>query len=301
LNKQPGKHVIVGIGEVLWDLLPSGRQLGGAPANFAYHAQALGARSFVVSCVGNDEGGRDILARLAELGLDPRYVGVDGRHPTGTVDVQLDSSGKPTYIIHENVAWDHIRFNDGLAELAGRADAVCFGSLAQRSAGSRAAIGQFLKAVRADCLRVFDINLRQAYYSGEVVRESLALSNVLKLNDEELPIAAAMLGIRGTETEIVEEILGRFSLRALALTRGGRGSLLCTNEGRVEHPGYPVAAVADTVGAGDAFTAALTVGLLEGRKPDEIADFANRLAGYICTQHGATPRITENYPTYSSI
>lgn len=277
-------------------MLPSGKQLGGAPANFAYHAQALGAQSFVISCIGKDRLGSEIIARFHEIKLGQQYIDVDVQHPTGCVTVRLDSSGKPTYAIHENVAWDNISFNDELSTLAARVDAVCFGSLAQRSLVSRTAILEFLKNTRPQCLRVFDINLRQAYYTEEVIAESLSYANVLKLNDEELPVVAEMLDINGSQLEIVQALMERFSLRALALTRGANGSMLCMDHVCVERPSFKVMSIADTVGAGDAFTAALTVGLLDGKNPNQICEYANLLASYICSQHGAMPPISEKYP-----
>jgi fructokinase len=297
------RPLIVGIGEVLWDMLPAGKQLGGAPANFAYHANALGARGAVVSRVGDDDPGREILARLDALGVDRSHVSVDPHQPTGTVDVRVDAAGVPTYVIHEGVAWDFLAADDALLDLARRADAVCFGTLAQRSRATRDAIRSFLRATRPSCVRVCDINLRQSYFSRELIEQSLATADVLKLNDGELPVVVETLGIeaegaasvrqllpRYPVQAAVRELFRRFPLRVVALTRGGHGSVLVDRAGRVsEHEGLKVETLADTVGAGDAFTAALVMGLLANRDLDRINAVANRLAAYVCTQPGATP------------
>jgi len=284
---------VVGLGEILWDMLPGGKQLGGAPANFAYHAEALGAQAFAASCVGSDGLGAEIRRRLHNLGMSDRYVAADSAHPTGTVDVALDSQGVPTFTIRENVAWDFIPFTAELAELAGRADAVCFGSLAQRAAGSRQAIRRFLGAVRRGCLRIFDINLRQSWYSRQIVHESLELCDVLKLNDSELPVVAQLLRLPEQEESTVRELMSRYRLHVVALTRGGNGSRLYVGGELSDHPGCPTR-VLDTVGAGDAFTAALAMGLLRGDAPARINERANRLASYVCSQAGATPQIPGN-------
>ena len=282
--------VVVGIGELLWDMLPAGKQLGGAPANFAYHARAMGTDAIVVSCVGDDALGREILNRLGALGLDRRYVAVHPSAPTGTVEVRLDDKGVPDFIIRRDVAWDCIPMSEGMVELARRADAVCFGSLAQRGEVSRRTIGEFLKATGEGCLRVFDINLRQTFFSKEVVEESLGAADVLKLNDAELPVVARLLGLAESEREAMEGLMGRYGLRMVALTRGGEGSRLYVPGKVFEHPGYR-AEVVDTVGAGDAFTAALTVGLLRGEEPGRINERANRLASFVCSKSGGTPEI----------
>jgi fructokinase len=287
-----GRPVVVGLGEILWDLLPGGKQLGGAPANFVYHANVLGAAGSVASCVGADPLGREIMQWLDDMRLDRQHLAVDAAHPTGTVDVRLEADGKPRYIIHEQVAWDYIPWSAALRDLAAKTQAVCFGSLAQRSKVSRNTIRAFLAATPPACRRVFDVNLRQAFFSREIIAETLALSNVVKLSDEELPVVARLLDIGGTEDEITRALLSRHNLKLLALTRGGRGSRLVFPGGMVDHPGVAVT-VADTVGAGDAFTAALVMGLLRGLDYDRIQDAANRLAAYVCSQPGATPPVPE--------
>jgi fructokinase len=291
------QHVVVGIGEVLWDMLPGGKQLGGAPANFAYHANALGARGVVVSRVGGDDAGREILRRLESLGLDARYVATDPAHPTGRVDVRLDDRGVPDYVIARNAAWDFIRAGPDLVDLAARADAVCFGTLAQRSPASRDAVRAFVDATRPSCLRVFDVNLRQSYFDRETVHGGLLASDVLKLNDAELPVLAGLLGIGGEGGDALREVLLKYDLRLIAFTRGPNGSVLYTRDRTSDHPGSPPGAIADTVGAGDAFTAALVAGLLEGQDLDRINASANRLAGYVCSRPGATPPIPAEFRT----
>ena len=282
---------IVGLGEVLWDMLPAGRQLGGAPANFAYHASALGARGVVVSRVGDDAPGRDVLRRLEALGLETRYVTTDPAHPTGRVDVRLDAAGVPDYVIHQPVAWDFIPADAALLEFASRTDAVCYGTLAQRSAVSRESVRAFLRATPPRCLRVFDINLRQSYFSREMVHDLLGPAEVLKLNDAELPVVARLLGLEGDAPAVIRRLLRDYDLRVVALTRGPAGSALYTPDRTSDHPGVPPPKVADTVGAGDAFTAALVLGLVRGDDLDRVNAFANRLASYVCSQPGATPAI----------
>jgi len=284
------RPVVVGIGEILWDLLPSGKQMGGAPANFAYQARALGAESVIVSAVGDDEPGREILRALDGQSLDRRHVSVLVSVPTGSVTVRLDAQGIPEYDIHNNVAWDFLPWTSGTPELAARADAVCFGTLAQRSEVTRTTIRAFLDGTRPDGLRVFDLNLRQSYYSREIIRGLLQRSNVLKLNDEELRSMARIFSMPGSETEVLKRLLREYSLELIALTKGKSGSRLFGRNRESEHPGYPVE-MADSVGAGDAFTAALIVGLLKKKDWDDISERANRIAAFVCSQRGAWPQI----------
>jgi fructokinase len=279
---------VVGIGEILWDILPDGRQLGGAPANFAFHARALRAASVIVSAVGDDRPGREILAELGTRGLDPSGIATVSSAPTGTVTVTLDAGGIPHYTIHEGVAWDVIPWTAGLGDIAARADAVCFGTLAQRSPVSRATIGSFLDATRPDCLRVLDLNLRQSYFSRETVHGLLERATVLKLNDDELTTVAEMLSLPGPETHVLAALLGAYPLTVIALTKGPSGSRLFGPGVDLSHPGSRVE-TEDTVGAGDAFTATLVAGLLKKRSWEEIGDRANRIAGYVCSRKGAWP------------
>ncbi|MHC4292532.1 MAG: carbohydrate kinase family protein [Planctomycetota bacterium] len=287
-------YTLVGLGEILWDLLPEGKQLGGAPANFAYHAQALGGKGVVVSCIGDDDLGKEITGILTNLGLEQRHIAVDTDHPTGTVTVELDDKGVPNFTIHTDVAWDFIPSNPDLLELASKADAVCFGSLCQRSDVSRQTVGDFLQATRPDCLRVFDINIRQHYYSKDIVQNMLEISNVLKLNDDELPIVAELLDITGSETEVLASLVDKFNLKLVVLTKGDKGSRLYSKDEDSENPGIAVEKIADTVGAGDAFTAAVAFGVLLGKGLDDINEHANKVAAFVCSQNGATPKLPDS-------
>ncbi len=289
--------VVVGVGEVLWDMFPEGKKFGGAPANFAYHARMLGADAHVVSCVGADNLGNEILRRLESLGLSRKYVAVDPDHPTGTVSVKVDNHGKPQYVIHEGVAWDYIPSMPWLVELAKRSDAVCFGSLAQRSPDSRATIRDLLAQTPDECLRVFDINFRQHYYNAETVAIGLEAANVLKLNDEELPEVARLLDLADdngdiNEDEVLASLLDQCGLKLIALTRGSHGSTLIGPQQRSDHPATPTEIV-DTVGAGDSFTAAVTMGLLHDLPLETINERANQVAAFVCSQAGATPEMPE--------
>ncbi|NOY82106.1 MAG: carbohydrate kinase [Kiritimatiellaeota bacterium] len=287
-TNSPKKRLVAGLGEILWDLFPEGRQLGGAPANFAYHARRLGLDAYIVSAVGADALGEDAVRRLDILEVRRDYLAVSSKYPTGTVTVELDPAGHPTFKIHEHVAWDHIPWTPALGRLAARLDAVCFGSLCQRCAESRRTVLRFLGSVGPGCIRAFDINLRQNWYSREVIETSLALADVLKLNHEELPVVSEMFGLHGAEDDVLEALLEQWDLELVALTRGAQGSVLRTSHERVDHPGIPVRVV-DTVGAGDAFTATLVAGLLEGRPLKQISKEANRLGAYVAGQPGATP------------
>jgi fructokinase len=278
---------VIGIGEMLWDIFPEGKRLGGAPTNFCCHCRQLGAEAFPVSAVGRDEFGQEILAILSAMGLPADQVAVDPVHPTGTVLVTLDKS-KPIYEISEDVAWDHIPMTPALAGLARRADAVCFGSLAQRGPVSCATIHDVLGAMNPEALKIFDVNLRQTFYSAELLRRSLEHCNILKVSDEELPVLAKLFTLTGNVEEQLRALIENFSLRLVAYTRGGQGSLLLGPDGFHEHQGIPVEAI-NTVGAGDSFTAALCMGLLGQRSLAEINERANRIAAFVCTQDGATP------------
>ena len=281
------RHVL-GIGEVLWYLLPTGAQLGGAPANFAYHARALGADAGVITRIGRDSLGDDILRRLDVMGLPAGLVQRDASAPTGTVTVQLSADGVPQFTIHEDVAWDRLGTTEAALAAVADADAVCFGSLGQRCEPARSSIRQLVSAVRPAALRVFDINLRQHFYSQEVIEHSLQQTNVLKLNEAELPVLAALFGLSGSVSRQLAELARRFELKVVALTRGPQGSLLLGPGGWFDQPGLPVE-VQDTVGAGDAFTAALTVGLLQGMALEVVNRLANEVARHVCSCAGATP------------
>jgi fructokinase len=284
------KPIIAGFGEILWDLLPSGKQLGGAPANFAYHAGALGAEAFPVSSVGEDDHGREIMSLLKHKGISADFISVDPLHSTGSVTVNLDANGVPAYVIHENVAWDHIPFKDHIPILASRLDAVCYGSLAQRCETSRNTLRQLLDSLHSGCLKVFDINLRQHYYSEDILTETMLASDILKLNDGELTVMADMMSLRGTEKEMLMQLMEKFSFRLIALTKGEKGSILMSQNDYSSQTALPVKIV-DTVGAGDAFTAAMTMGYLKNFPLEQIHVQANRLAGFVCSQAGAMPNV----------
>ena len=280
--------LILGIGEILWDLLPAGRQLGGAPANFAWHATQLGAQALVVSGVGDDADGRAILAQLQKLRLDTRLINILPSQPTGTVSVQLDAGGQPTYTIHTGVAWDALAASDDALRAAATADGVCFGSLAQRTPHGRTHVQRLVAASRPDALRIFDINLRQHFWNREVIDSSLQLANVLKLNDDELVVLAKLLDLPGDTSAQLERLASRYHLDVIALTRGSQGSAIW-RQGRLHTAAGQPVAVADTIGAGDAYCAALAMGLLAKLETDQILDLAMRTGAYVCTRPGATP------------
>jgi fructokinase len=283
--------LIVGLGEVLWDLLPSGKVLGGAPANFAYMAHLLGDRGVVASRVGDDALGQQACAVMASLGLSTQYIQQDCQHETGLAEVAIDDVGQPMFTIKESVSWDFLEWTQAWEELAREADVVCYGSLAQRSAISAATVGRFLRASRPEALRIFDVNLRQKYYSKDILERSLQYADVLKLTDHELIHLTSLLGFKASgEEESARKLLEECDLKLVCVTRGSRGSMLVSYEETVEHPGIAVKVV-DSVGAGDAFTACLAHHLMRGRSLEEISEFANRLASWVATQVGATPAV----------
>jgi fructokinase len=283
--------LIVGLGEVLWDLLPTGKVLGGAPANFAYMANLLGDRGVVASRVGVDALGREACAVMASLGVSTQYLQQDGQHETGFAAVAIDDAGQPMFTIKEAVSWDFLEWTPAWEELARKVDVVCFGSLAQRSATSAATVDRFLRASRPDALRIFDVNLRQKYYSNGILERSLQYADILKLTDHELIHLTSLLGFKAHGEEgSARQLLQECDLKLVCVTRGSRGSLLVSYEETVDHPGIAVK-VADAVGAGDAFTACLAHHLVRGRSLEEISEFANRLASWVATQVGATPSV----------
>ena len=279
------KKVIVGIGEILWDMLPTGKALGGAPANFAYHAGRLGEEGWAVSAIGDDPLGHEILDIVEGKKLNNLIALTD--KPTGTVQVTLDDKGVPSYNIMEDVAWDNIPFTPEMESLARRADAVCFGSLVQRM-GSRDSVMKFLRATSPEALRVFDINLRQHYYSSEVIDASLKLSNILKINDEEIRIVADMFGLGADDTVACRSLAERYGLKLVILTKGAKGSEVITATESIPQEVGKVDVV-DTVGAGDSFTAAFVVAYLRGASLGEAQRLANERAAYVCSRKGAMP------------
>jgi fructokinase len=285
---------VIGIGEILWDLLPAGPQMGGAPANFAYHANALGACAQVITRIGKDDLGQKILNRFNEIGLGADLVQTDAIAPTGTASVTLNASGIPQFAIQENVAWDNLTASADALQRMRTVDAICFGSLAQRAQPSRDSIQQLVRAAPASSLRLFDINLRQGYYSREVLILSLEIANALKLNEDELPILAKILELGQTPEEQISQLSARFGLRVVALTRGASGSLLYQQGRWSQQPGRSVQVV-DTVGAGDAFSATLIIGLLSRMDLDEVHVTASEVAAYVCSCAGATPPLPERF------
>ncbi len=284
------KPKIVGIGELLWDMLPDGGRLGGAPTNFACHCHQLGGEAYPVSCVGDDDLGRRARAGLEHLGVSTEYIQQSATHPTSRVLVSLDNAGKPSYEILADVAWDHLEFTSNLKNLATSLNAACFGVLAQRTAGSRETIRTFLRQMPERALKILDVNLREPFFSKELVSESLELATILKLSDEELPVLSGYFALEGSVIERLADLRKRFSLDLIAYTRGPDGSILMGADETDENHGFEVIAV-DSVGAGDSFTAALCTGLLRGKSLAEVNTFANRVAAFVCSQNGATPEL----------
>ncbi len=283
------KRYVVGLGEVLWDVLPEGKKLGGAPANFAYHAgQFLGSdNTIAISALGEDKLADETIEALREHNLNDLLPRVP--YPTGTVQVQLDEQGIPTYDIKENVAWDNIPFDDDIQEIARNCRAVCFGSLAQRNVVSRETIHKFLDATPDDCVKIFDINLRQQFYTKEIIKESLLRCNILKINDEELVLIGRMFGYPGLDIENkCWLILGKYNLDMLVLTCGTNGSYVFT-PGQVSFQETPKVQVADTVGAGDSFTGSFCAAILNGKPVVEAHKLAVEVSAFVCTQNGAMP------------
>lgn len=283
------KRTTVGIGELLWDLFPAGASLGGAPANFAYITGLLGDQGIVASRVGRDSLGGQALERMHRLRLGSDYVQIDSQHPTGTVNVAIDPQGQATFEIAHPVAWDFLEWTPAWRKLAEEANAVCFGSLAQRSPQSRATIHSFVNAVSADAIKVFDVNLRQSYYTREILADSMKLADIVKVNDEELPRIMELYGLpHRNERLSAETLLAEFTLKLVCITRGARGSLLVQKENFDEHPGVR-AKVADTVGAGDAFTAALLHEYLRGSSLRAMNEVANRVGAWVASRPGGMP------------
>lgn len=281
------KDIIVGIGEILWDVFPQGKVLGGAPANFAYHVSQFGLDGFAVSAIGKDPLGVEILQVLNDKQLKI-HIGEVG-YPTGTVQVTLSGKGIPQYEICEQVAWDNIPFTPELEALAKQTKTVCFGSLAQRSAVSHATINRFIDAVPAGAMKIFDINLRQHFYSKELIDESLRKCNVLKINDDEVVLVAKLFGWDDkSEIEIARHLMQVYQLNIMVLTKGTDGSYVFTADETSYLPTPPVE-VADTVGAGDSFTAAFVASLLKGKSIVEAHQKAVDVSAFVCTQHGAMP------------
>jgi fructokinase len=294
--KRLGRHsvpfTVVGLGEVLWDLLPAGPQLGGAPTNFAYQAGALGARAMIVTRVGNDDLGRKVLERFGGMNLPTETVQVDPMRPTGTVTVKLNEHGVAQYVFPDDTAWEQLEVTNSALSAVAEANAICFGTLGQRNPVAREAIQELLAAAPADALKIFDVNLRLDFYSREVIEQSMRLSNVLKLNDEELGVLTEMFSLQGTVRQRIEWFVAIFGFKTVVLTSGSLGSLIY-QEGRWSEAPPQLVRVVDTVGAGDAFAAALTMGLLGGMELGELHATAAEIALYVCSQAGGTPPLPE--------
>jgi fructokinase len=313
--KEP--HLILGIGELLWDILPEGARLdgatsdsgyplgesmgclGGAPANFSVMAGRLGNHSAILSRIGRDDLGREAVHRLDPLPADTSFLQIDRVHETGRVTVSFNNE-QPEYTIHQPAAWDSMELSDEWIRLAERADAICFGSLAQRSLESRQTIQTLAAQTSSRCVRIFDVNLRSPFYSSEVIQESLELATVVKMNDAEVPLVLALLGMPAEDEATVgglrqgaERLLFEFpTLQLVAITCGGNGSLLVTREEWHQHPGFPIR-VADTIGAGDAFTAAMAHYLLRGAELPVLNAAGNRWGSWVASQSGAMPPLTD--------
>lgn len=287
---------VVGLGEALWDVLPDGKKLGGAPANFAYHVGQFGMKSVAISALGEDKLAEETVAALEEKKLN--YLMPRVPYPTGTVQVELDDDGVPTYDIRENVAWDNIPFTPEVEDVARHCRAVCFGSLAQRNVVSRDTINRFLDATPDDCLKIFDINLRQNFYTKEVIQESVRRCNVLKINDEELVLIGRLFGYPGLDiSNKCWLILGKYNLDMLVLTCGVNGSYVFT-PGGMSYQETPHVEVADTVGAGDSFTGTFCAAILRGLPVKEAHRLAVQVSAYVCTQNGAMPVLPDSIKAF---
>ncbi|NDV18101.1 carbohydrate kinase [Pseudodesulfovibrio sp. JC047] len=283
----------LGLGEILWDILPESRTLGGAPANFAYHINGLGGYGVPVSCVGDDVLGREALTQLAQQGLNVHAITVDPEHPTGTVNARIDYQGVASYIFPDDVAWDFLAPNHTAMTLASKAQALCFGTLAQRSEVSQKAIQEVILAA-PQALKIYDINLRQRFYTSEIISHSLDMTDVLKINDEELALVTRLLSLPSGEQEALHTLMLRHSLKLAVLTRGEKGSLLLSHTSFSDLPGESVP-IKDTIGAGDAFTAALALAYLNGQSLDEINRYATMVAAYVCGCSGAMPELPDTF------
>lgn len=286
------KRLVVGLGEVLWDMLPEGRKIGGAPVNFAYHAGQFGIDTMAVSAIGNDKLGEDTIAEMNGKHLNHIFPSVP--YPTGSVQVSLDEKGVPAYDIKENVAWDNIPFTNEIESVARSCRAVCFGSLAQRNAVSRNTIRKFIESTPDGCIRIFDINLRPNFYTSNVIHDSLELCNILKINDEEIMLVSRMFNYDSSNIEnVCRTIMEDFSLEMVILTCGTKGSYIFTKDD-VSFMPTPKVNVADTVGAGDSFTGSFCAAILRGLPIAEAHKKAVEVSAYVCTQNGAMPEIPES-------
>ena len=280
------KPIVVGMGELLWDVLPDVKKAGGAPVNFAYHASQSGAEAYALSAIGNDDLGEELIQELTKNRINSDYIS-RVNYPTGTVQVEL-KEGIPSYTIIEGVAWDYIPFSQAEIDLMKQASAVCFGTLAQRASESRNTLQTLLSYVPADSLRFFDINIRQHFYSKELIEESLRIANIFKVNDEELVLLRPMFQLEGTDEEVCHWFMDQFDLRYLILTAGAEYSTIYARTESSTLP-TPKVKVADTVGAGDSFSGSFVAAILAGKSLREAHQHAVKVAAFVCTQHGAWP------------
>jgi len=288
------RPVIAGIGEILWDVIGDSEKLGGAPINFAYHAGQLGARAHAVSTIGTDRRGAAALQTLKNAGMTTDHITEIKGVPTGYVTADVAKDGVATYDFPDNVAWDQIRIEAATMDLAVKLEAICFGSLAQRSQVSRKAIHHYLASVKPGTLKIFDLNIRQNFYSKMIIRDSLKLTDILKLNDDEIKILADLEDLHGDTGQQLRQLIDNYDLRLAVLTRGGNGSLLVSTQSVSDHPGFKTDMV-DTIGAGDSFTAVTALGVLKGYSLQAINEHANRVAAFVCSQKGAIVPLPEEF------
>ena len=284
------QRVVLSIGELLWDMLPDGKRLGGAPVNFAYYVERGGCKAYAVSAIGRDASGDELLAEFNCLGLDSSFI-QRNENPTSSVGVSLDSNGVPQYEIYENVAWDNICADEKILALSQTADAICWGSLAQRSEKSRQAILQIIDNSSENTLKIFDINLRQNFYSKEIIENSLVRADVLKLNEDEIVVLAEMFGLSGDIQAKMKSLMDIYSLRYLIFTMGGEGSIIMNNDGEMSHQKPIATKIVDTVGAGDSFTATFIASILNGVDFREAHKMASNMASKVCGHSGAIVKI----------
>jgi fructokinase len=281
---------VIGVGEILWDVFPNGKKLGGAPANFAYHISALGHNGIILSRIGNDNNGKEIIKHLKGLGLATKYIQIDNNKATGVVEVKIDNKNQPNYIIKENVAWDFMQWSEKFNLLIKTTDAICYGTLAQRDEVSKKTIVSLLEKMNKNTVKVYDINLRQSFFSKTIIDDALKLSDILKLNSDEINVLRELLNIsiKYNEKDICKFLLDSYNLNLICLTKGEEGSILIDKQNYYHSPSYPYE-VADRVGAGDAFAAAAVVNYLKGNPIDAISIQANKLASWVTSKSGGTP------------
>ena len=288
---------IAGVGEALWDVFQDSEQFGGAPANFVSHCSMLGEQGYLVSALGSDQRGRLAVERMTELGVNLEYCAIIDGIETGVSTVVLDSKRDAEYEIRENVAWDMVRYDSTLFPFFQSLDAICFGTLGQRTMTAHLETMKMLSATKPECIKFFDLNLRQNFYSMQVISQSLTHSNIVKLNEEELKEVSKLSGLNGSEEAIVVDLIKRFKLDMVALTLGERGSVLISPEENYVQAGREIEVV-DTIGAGDAFSAVILIGYLRGWGLGRLSRVANELGGFVCTKSGATPNLPKRFLEY---